>query len=57
MSGWMILLVVIVFPFLYVLFEIARDLRLISEKLKKAEFEFWKTPKKGIKSGRRQLKG
>lgn len=57
MSVWMILLLVVVLPFLFILYEISRDLRLISEKLKKAKFEFWETPRKAMRNGRRQLKG
>jgi len=41
MNGfWIALIMFVVSPFLYVLFEIARNLRRISDRLKRAEFEF-----------------
>lgn len=45
-------------PFLYFLREIARNLRLISERVTKAEFEFADPNGPHIKAnGKRQLKG
>lgn len=51
-------ILVILSPFLYLLYEIARDLRLILRRLTKAEFQFDNPEPPQVKApSRRQLKG
>lgn len=57
MTVWIIMLV-LVLGIVYGVNQIAQNLRLMTEKLKSANFEFWETPTKTIKgNGRKQLKG
>lgn len=54
----LVILIVVIGPVVYLLREIARDLRVMSERLRRAEFEFNEPNPPQIKSnGKRQLKG